>query len=75
MDMMNLLPLLNSPDIATVRQIKEVVIEQLNNSKWLDVLILNRQQMTEQLIRSLLIIHIFYVTFPFNSISTVPGPD
>ena len=42
MDMMNLLPLLNSPDIATVRQIKEVVIEQLNNSKWLDVLIFYR---------------------------------
>ena len=42
MDMMNLLPLLNSPDIVTVRQIKEVVIEQLNNSKWLDVLILYR---------------------------------
>ena len=53
MDMMNLLPLLNSPDIATVRQIKEVVIEQLNNSKWLDVLILNRlKQLSDDILDS-----------------------
>ena len=51
MDMANLLPLLNSPDIATVRQIKEVVIEQLNNSKWLNILIKSSktvQKVTEQ---------------------------